>query len=57
MVMLKLQLESFFPCIVYPKNKETRPVFITDEIMEILKKREVFRILGLVKRMAWKPFL
>ena len=27
-----------------PKNKDQRPVFITEEIMEILKRREAFRI-------------
>ena len=30
----------------FPKNKESRPVFITDEIMDILKRREVFLIDG-----------
>jgi len=30
----------------FPKNRETRPVYITDEIMEILKSREVFKIKG-----------
>jgi integrase len=30
----------------FPKNRETRAVFITDEIMEILKRREAFRKLG-----------
>jgi len=30
----------------FPKNKEPRPVFITDEILELLKQREAFRELG-----------
>ena len=38
--------KTFLELKPFPKNKETRPVFITDEIMEILKKREAFRILG-----------
>lgn len=38
--------KTFLELKAFPKNKEARPVFITDEIMEILKKREAFRILG-----------
>ena len=30
----------------FPKNRETRAVFITDEIMEVLKHREAFKIKG-----------
>jgi integrase len=30
----------------FPKNRETRAVFITDEIMEVLKHREAFKISG-----------
>ena len=30
----------------FPKNKETRPVFITQEIMEILERRSTFRLPG-----------
>jgi integrase len=30
----------------FPKNKEPRPVYITDELMEILKRREAFRCDG-----------
>lgn len=30
----------------FPKNKEPRPVFITDEIMEILTRRQAFREAG-----------
>lgn len=30
----------------FPKNREPRAVFITDEIMTILKRREAFRIAG-----------
>jgi integrase len=29
-----------------PKNKEARPIFMTDELLEILKRREAFRIKG-----------
>jgi integrase len=38
--------KTFLELKPFPKNKETRPVFITDEILEILKKREAFRELG-----------
>lgn len=38
--------KTFFELKPFPKNKEPRPVFITDEIMEILNKREAFRIRG-----------
>lgn len=38
--------KTFLELKPFPKNKEARPVFITDEILEILKKREAFRILG-----------
>lgn len=38
--------KTFYELKPFPKNKEARPVFITDEIMEILKKREAFRISG-----------
>jgi integrase len=38
--------KTFLELKPFPKNKESRPVFITDEIMELLKKREAFRILG-----------
>lgn len=37
--------KTFLELKPFPKNKESRPVFITDEIMEILKKREAFKIL------------
>ena len=30
----------------FPKNKETRAVFITDEILEVLKSREAFKMKG-----------
>ncbi len=30
----------------FPKNRETRVVFITDEIMQILERRKAFRIPG-----------
>lgn len=35
-----IELKSF------PKNRETRIVFITDEIMEVLRHREAFRLQG-----------
>ena len=38
--------KTFLELKPFPKNKESRPVFITDEIMDILKRREVFRIDG-----------
>lgn len=31
---------------LFPKNRETRIVFITDEIMEVLRHREAFRLPG-----------
>lgn len=36
--------KTFIELKPFPKNKEPRPVFITDEIYEVLKKREAFRI-------------
>lgn len=38
--------KTFLELKPFPKNKEPRPVFITDEIMDILKRREAFRIIG-----------
>lgn len=38
--------KTFLELKPFPKNKESRPVFITDEIMEVLKRREPFRIKG-----------
>lgn len=38
--------KTFLELKPFPKNKESRPVFITNEIMEILKRREAFRIPG-----------
>lgn len=38
--------KTFLELKPFPKNKESRPVFITNEIMEILKRREAFRISG-----------
>ena len=38
--------KTFLELKPFPKNKESRPVFITDEIMEILKRREAFRLPG-----------
>lgn len=41
-----MRLKTFIELKPFPKNKETRAVFITDEIMVILKHREAFRIPG-----------
>lgn len=38
--------KTFVELKPFPKNQESRPVFITDEIMAILKRREAFKILG-----------
>jgi integrase len=38
--------KTFLELKPFPKNKEPRPVFITEEIMEILKRREPFKIPG-----------
>ncbi len=38
--------KTFIELKLFPKNRETRVVFITDEIMDILKRREAFRISG-----------
>lgn len=38
--------KTFIELKAFPKNKETRPVFITDEILEILQRMETFRIPG-----------
>jgi integrase len=38
--------KTFVELKLFPKNRETRAVFITDEIMEVLKRREAFRISG-----------
>lgn len=38
--------KTFLELKPFPKNKESRPVFITDEILGILKRREAFRIPG-----------
>lgn len=35
--------KTFLELKPFPKNKESRPVYITDEIMEILKRRLVFK--------------
>ncbi len=44
--VFNLSNKTFLELKPYPKNKEPRPVFITDEIMEILRRREAFRISG-----------
>jgi len=38
--------KTFIELKQFPKNREPRAVFITDEIMEVLKRREAFRIPG-----------
>jgi integrase len=41
-----MSTKMFIELKPFPKNREARAVFITDEIMEILKRREAFRIPG-----------
>lgn len=41
-----MRLKTFIELKPFPKNREPRAVFITDEILEILKHREAFRISG-----------
>lgn len=41
-----MRFKTFIELKPFPKNRETRAVFITDEIMEILKRRQAFRISG-----------
>ena len=36
--------KTFIELKPFPKNREPRPVFITDEIYEVLKRREAFRL-------------
>ncbi|HXH75406.1 MAG TPA: tyrosine-type recombinase/integrase [Bacteriovoracaceae bacterium] len=38
--------KTFLELKPFPKNREARPVFITDEIMGILKRRKAFRVSG-----------
>lgn len=38
--------KTFIELKAFPKNKEPRPVFITDEIFEVLKRRKAFKIQG-----------
>ena len=38
--------KTFIELKPFPKNKEARPVFITDEIMEILTRRRAFMLSG-----------
>lgn len=38
--------KTFLELKAFPKNKEARPVFITDEILVLLKRREAFKVLG-----------
>lgn len=38
--------KTFIELKQFPKNREPRAAFITDEIMEVLKRREAFRIAG-----------
>jgi integrase len=39
-----MRLKTFAELKPFPKNRETRAVFITDEILEILKHREAFKL-------------
>lgn len=41
-----MSTKMFIELKPFPKNREARAVFITDEIMEILKRREAFRLPG-----------
>lgn len=41
-----MSTKMFIELKPFPKNREPRAVFITDEIMTILKRREAFRISG-----------
>jgi integrase len=41
-----MSTKMFIELKLFPKNREPRAVFITDEIWEILKRREAFRIAG-----------
>lgn len=41
-----MSTKMFIELKPFPKNREARAVFITDEIMRILKHREAFRIAG-----------
>jgi integrase len=38
--------KTFIELKPFPKNKEARPVYITDEILDILKRRRQFQLLG-----------
>lgn len=38
--------KTFLELKAFPKNKEPRPVYITDEILEILKRKKKFQIKG-----------
>lgn len=41
-----MSTKMFIELKLFPKNREPRAVFITDEILQILKRREAFRIAG-----------
>ncbi len=41
-----MSTKMFIELKPFPKNREARAVFITDEILEILKRREAFRLSG-----------
>lgn len=45
-VIWDMQRKTFIELKPFPKNREARAVFITDEIMEILKHRKAFQITG-----------
>ena len=36
--------KTFLELKAFPKNKEAQPVFISDEILQILKRRESFKV-------------
>lgn len=41
-----MTLKTFIELKPFPKNRETRAVFITDEIMEVLLRRQAFKLPG-----------
>ncbi len=41
-----MTLKTFIELKPFPKNRETRAVFITDEIMEVLLRRQAFKLSG-----------
>jgi len=41
-----MKSKTFVELKPFPKNREPRPAYITDEILEVLQRREAFRIPG-----------